>query len=427
MTRAPTPPSSARSSPSSITDVDCWNGDVWDCIVVGAGPAGAMAARQAAIRGLRTLLVERKVFPREKVCGACLNQRALTTLAEAGLGSLVADCGGVPLNRFQLRCLRGGGDAVRELSLQLPGGAAVSRAALDESLVRAAEAAGVQFLSGTSVKVLPREPRQVGSDTDPRELELSTCDVSREPHRRTIRSRVIIAADGLGHPSLKRLTEFPERVSASSRIGVGGVVSHEGDLPAGVIGMAVANWGYAGLVRIEDGRLNVAACLDEEVVRHAEHPGAPLIQLLEQSGFGTIRADLGAWTGTPKLTRVTETLASDGVFVVGDAAGYVEPFTGEGIASALVGGLAVADCAARAVRGSRQAAEQRWRQQWEQLVWRRQQWCRRLAWMLRRPRAIGAAVRVAAAFPALARPIVLHLNSPRRQRGRVSIAADDFA
>ena len=45
----------------------------WDVIVIGAGPAGAVAARQVALAGLQTLLVDAKCFPREKVCGGYLN------------------------------------------------------------------------------------------------------------------------------------------------------------------------------------------------------------------------------------------------------------------------------------------------------------------------------------------------------------------
>src|SRR3954467_7857868 len=52
----------------------------WDAIVIGAGPAGALAARQLARAGLQTLLIDAKHFPREKVCGGYLNSRAMNTL-----------------------------------------------------------------------------------------------------------------------------------------------------------------------------------------------------------------------------------------------------------------------------------------------------------------------------------------------------------
>ncbi len=78
-----------------------WYGP-WDAIVIGAGPAGALAARELAGKGVRVLLVEKRRFPRGKVCGGCLNGRALSILDSVGLGSLVAGSGGVPLGGLQL-------------------------------------------------------------------------------------------------------------------------------------------------------------------------------------------------------------------------------------------------------------------------------------------------------------------------------------
>src|SRR5262249_57070578 len=97
------------------------DGSRWDAIVIGAGPAGAMAARRLSLAGARVLLVEKKQFPRSKVCGACLSRAALTELHHAGLSSLVEGLGGITLSEFQLR-FRG-----RLLRMDLAGGAAVSR------------------------------------------------------------------------------------------------------------------------------------------------------------------------------------------------------------------------------------------------------------------------------------------------------------
>jgi 2-polyprenyl-6-methoxyphenol hydroxylase-like FAD-dependent oxidoreductase len=78
---------------------------IWDAIVIGAGPAGALAARQLALVGLQTLLLDAKQFPREKVCGGYLNSRALEVLRQAGLTHLSADgCGSLV---DQLELIRG--------------------------------------------------------------------------------------------------------------------------------------------------------------------------------------------------------------------------------------------------------------------------------------------------------------------------------
>ena len=116
---------------------------LWDVIVVGAGPAGALAAHGLASRGVAVLLVDRAEFPRGKVCGGCLNGRALTLLQQAGRGTLPAELGAMPVDAFLLAV---GGSQAR---LPLPSGVAVSRNALDAALVRAAITVGANFLPGT--------------------------------------------------------------------------------------------------------------------------------------------------------------------------------------------------------------------------------------------------------------------------------------
>src|SRR5205807_1765500 len=74
----------------------------WDVVIIGAGPAGAMAARQLARFGKSVLLIDKMHFPRWKVCGCCLSPGALATLRATGLGRLVACCGAVPLYNVEL-------------------------------------------------------------------------------------------------------------------------------------------------------------------------------------------------------------------------------------------------------------------------------------------------------------------------------------
>ncbi len=112
----------------------------WDALVIGAGPAGAMAARELARRGMQVLLVERKAFPRAKVCGACLNQRAVSWLELAGLSDVLPRLGAIPTRRFTAFC------SGRNVNVDLPGGAAVSREALDGALVQAAIDSARSFL-----------------------------------------------------------------------------------------------------------------------------------------------------------------------------------------------------------------------------------------------------------------------------------------
>ena len=75
---------------------------LWDVVVVGAGPAGAMVALELGRRGCAVLLLERQSFPRWKVCGACMNGAAQGALAHAGLGGLVARAGALRLAELRM-------------------------------------------------------------------------------------------------------------------------------------------------------------------------------------------------------------------------------------------------------------------------------------------------------------------------------------
>ena len=100
----------------------------WDAVVIGAGPAGALAARQAASAGQRTLLIDRSSFPRWKVCGCCVNGAAQQALQAVELDGLPDQLGARPLDRWQVLAPKS------SFACPLPGGLALSREALDAAL-----------------------------------------------------------------------------------------------------------------------------------------------------------------------------------------------------------------------------------------------------------------------------------------------------
>jgi flavin-dependent dehydrogenase len=369
----------------------------WDAIVIGAGPAGALAARQLARQNLQTLLVERRAFPRAKVCGCCLNQRAVAALHAGGLDRLLRSCWAVPLRRFVLRC---GG---RQVALPLPGGMALSRGVFDAALVRAALDAGAQFLPETSAALLP------GSrDASRRRLRLTFGG----NHMVETDSRVVLAADGLAHSSLPP-HEFVSYTQSHSRIGLGAILSQDvSNVPRGVIHMAIGRGGYVGLVRLEDGRLNVAAAMDRDFIRRCGSTSESVAQVLSEAGSSIPRGlHEAAWHGTVEFSRRTPRPAGHRVLLLGDAAGYVEPFTGEGIAWALAAATAAPPLAARGLLDWNETIERTWVRCHRQLVHRRQRWCRMTAWLLRRPVLANAAIALLRRFPSLAAPVVRRLNA----------------
>src|SRR5439155_17458214 len=137
-----------------------------------------------------------------------------------------------------------------------------------------------------------------------------------------------------------------------SRIGTAVIIDHgPSSYQPGTIYMACGAEGYVGLVRLEDGRLNIAAAFDSEALRAPGHAGHVADKILHEAGLPHVPDILQLpWKGTPGLTRRARHVAAERLFVLGDAASFVEPFTGEGIAWALGSAIAVAPLAARAVQ-----------------------------------------------------------------------------
>jgi flavin-dependent dehydrogenase len=203
-------------------------------------------------------------------------------------------------------------------------------------------------------------------------------------------------------------------VAARSRIGAGCVVAGFPDFyRERTIFMAVGRRGYVGLVGVEDGRLNVAAAFEGDFLRGQGRAGRAAAAVLAEAGFPAVAPlDEADWQGTVPLTRRTRPLAAERVFWLGDAAGYVEPFTGEGMGWALTAAHAVAPLALRAIERWDSSLPRSWSALHRDLVGRRQHLCRGLALLLRHPWPARLALGLAARAPGMARLLIDRINAP---------------
>jgi len=370
----------------------------WPVVVVGAGPAGALAAYLLARAGVDVLLVDRASFPRWKVCGCCLNPWALATLRQVGLGELSERLKAVPLSEL---CWAAGGSSAR---VSLPAGVSLSRQAFDMGLIEAAIGAGAKFRPQTTahcvgqVSNLPKMDRLETCPHEYRPLRLQTEGGSSE-----ITTQVLLAADGLGGQLLAQ--EMRSVIASHSRIGAGAIAPAETPFFApGIIYMTSAADGYVGLVRLEDGTLDLAAALDPVAVKRL-HVAETVRHILQCSGWPTWPnpATL-TWHGTPALTRRPAAVSGTRLFLIGDASGYVEPFTGEGIGWALASAQAVIPFVLEALSSWHNDIAARWQLRHQHLFTAARRRCRLVTTLLRSPGLTALAVRVLAHFPALARP-----------------------
>ena len=229
----------------------------------------------------------------------------------------------------------------------------------------------------------------------------------------------MIVADGLAGTALRDWPGWTSTARPDARVGLGVHLPATHPLARTLddraITMLCGRRGYLGLVRLEDGGIDLAAAADRAALKSHGGAGRLARAIAADAGVRFDDAEAWPWRVTPPLTRSRARLAAPGLFVVGDAAGYVEPFTGEGMAWALAGGVAVVPHVTAAIDAGPLAKGQTsgsaWPRTHRRVVARRQRGCRAVAALLRRPRLTRAAVGVLATVPALASPWI---PNPRR-------------
>ena len=307
---------------------------VRDVLVVGGGPAGAATAILAARAGLDVLLVDRAAFPREKPCAECINSEATRDLADLGvLGEIEAEA---PPHLAGMRIVSDDGAAVTGLYDRDAGdappaiyGLAVPRTVLDTALVRAAARAGAEVRERTAVERLIVEHGLVCGAV-----------VRRHGERREERSRVVVGADGLNSLVARDLGLArggrPRRLALAAHLaGVGGLGAC-GEMFCGrgwYVGIAALGGGVASaamVVPLADSR---AIAQDREGYFRARLASLP--ELAARTAHAGIVREILV---TGPFARSTRSAVADGALLVGDAAEFYDPFTGEGVFAALRGG-----------------------------------------------------------------------------------------
>ncbi|MCA9059467.1 MAG: FAD-dependent monooxygenase [Planctomycetaceae bacterium] len=417
---------------------------IYDVVVIGAGVAGGLAALLTAQRGLSVLLLEKDQFPRHKVCGGCLNRRAVDLLRAVGAEAAVATETVTSLASMQI-CLE-----QRRTRLSLQGSVVVARDVFDAALVSLAVAAGAEFLDGVTAEVLPEDSTSAG---ELRGVQLrATYTARHEPddgtakptasEPRCVQGRIVLVCDGLGHASLRRLSEFRSIVSPNARIGVSVVCPLDAQADAPLdnadLHMAVTRTGYAGCVQRHDRQLNLAAAIDAAFLQSNASPVHAMAAILQQAGvcvpaalkhyiasssaaaghaagprLGTAAVEASKlWVrGTPPLSRTSPLLASDRVLLLGDSTGYVEPFTGEGMAWAIVAAVAVQPIVHAVVSdGWRVEHRALWQQRFAAKVGNSQRICRFLSRSLQFPWLLHPMLTACQLFPFVAQGMVRRLN-----------------
>lgn len=321
-----------------------------DVVIAGAGPAGATAALVLARAGVKVLLLDRARFPRSKLCGDTLNPGTLGLLRRLGLAS--ATSGALPLEGMRLT-----GPGGVSVEARYPGGlhgVALTRCELDHRMLAAAVQAGAAFeervtITGPLVDG-HRDPRITG-------VEVRRHDGGR--HR--VPGAVTIAADG-GASRLAAALGLSARPPAPRRWAIGAY--YDGVAGLGPLGeMHVRARHYIGIAPLPGGRANAILVLPLAAARERGHPLPDLLHHAIQCDPLLAPRFTDARQVAPPvilgpLAIDIRRAAPPGLLLAGDAAGFIDPMTGDGMRFAIEGGELAARAAIAALEHGWNGVEQ---------------------------------------------------------------------
>jgi menaquinone-9 beta-reductase len=340
-----------------------------DVVIVGSGPAGSVTSLLLARAGVDVLLLDRQIFPRAKPCGDCLSPQASRVLDELGILDDIRTLRPARLDGW--RIVSPGGHAFSGCFTEftadplVSSAIAIERSRLDAVLLDAAKRAGARLWSPARVSAVHSSERQrfdgVAGCVDPKGR--NSCGVSGflegEPFR--VEARLVIGADGLRSAVARRLglARPPGRRKLSLTAHVGGLETEHG-FGEMHVGLGLC----AGIAPVTEDSTTCNVTVVAESARWGRHVAADPVgffrnaldslpalrrraRRLEFAGAAGTRPVLLA---SGPFDRPARRITLPGFALVGDAAGYFDPFTGQGIYQALAGARFLADEAIAALR-----------------------------------------------------------------------------
>ncbi len=301
-----------------------------DCLIVGAGPAGSVAATVLARAGARVRVVDRSVFPRDKLCGDTVNPGTLGLLRRLNMAAAIEGCG-LPVAGMRVTGERG--VVIEGRYRDGVTGRALLRRHLDWMLLQDAIAAGAQFEPACTVRGAVVDGNRVAG-----------VRVSGRRFDGEVRARVTIAADGRRSTlafglGMARHPERPRRWAMGAYVENTAVAGPPRDLGE----MHVRAGRYIGIAPVPGGLTNVCvvtpwrpgdrAIGDPKTALFGELARDPL---LRDRFAGARLAGPPAVLG-PLAVDVNDAVHVDGLLLAGDAAGFIDPMTGDGLRFAVRG------------------------------------------------------------------------------------------
>jgi menaquinone-9 beta-reductase len=296
---------------------------IYDAVIVGAGPAGAFAAYKLAKNGMRVLLIDKDQTTKRKICGEYLCPQGVQLLNDEGLSNLVQ--GKFP-PLFGMNIHTSGGIKVHA---RFPGfetgvqGAALNRQIFDSQLVELAKSAGVEIQMGVRLESFERSV----------DLWQVTTSIG------TFTTRVLIGADGR-QSKISRLLKNEvahnnHRVALHCYLQTAEPCIRFGEMHL------MADGSYIGIDPTGTHEVNFSLVCDGENFKKFGGAHGTLNHYIRQSAdlksrYGEVPESVQISAVSPIHHRTKSVTPARNVALVGDAAGFVDPLTGEGIYNALL-------------------------------------------------------------------------------------------
>ncbi len=319
----------------------------YDAVIVGGGPGGATAALYAERLGLKVLLLDKKHFPRDKICGDALSGKSIIYLRELGLIEALENSPQAFIDSIVFSSPNNKSVKINLVSTayNVSKGYVCRRMVFDDILFQAAKKK-VETIEGFTVTDLLKQDRQV----------IGVRGKSEDGTEKEFTAKVVIGADGYKSIVLKKLDLYdpdPEHMMVATRAYYRGVTGLSTAIEIHYVKSVLP--GYFWIFPLENGLANVGVgMIKKELKAKNVKIRQAHINATESKEFGErfknaeLIGDISGWNLPAGSKR--RQVHGDGFLLIGDAAGLVDPFTGEGIGNAMCSAKIAVNSIAEAIK-----------------------------------------------------------------------------
>jgi flavin-dependent dehydrogenase len=311
--------------------------DRYDVIIAGAGPAGSSAAIHLATRGLSVSLVEQKKFPRPKLCGEFISPECQDHFEKLGVTRSIICTDPASITETVFYSSRGHQVTVPSTWFGGRMALGLSRAVMDEVLLRRAAAVGVDVIEGATVI----GPRTNTDSVHGLKIKTGTEEIEFEaPLTIDATGRARILARRLNHSQKQK--QKPKLIAFKAHL-------QNTRVAPGACEIYFYRGGYGGLSSIESGESNLCFIISAEQVKRCNSDPERVMREMVMKNPRAAHTLRSAVTSSEWLSASWESFGrqspapAKGLLAIGDAAAFIDPFTGSGMLMALESGELAAE------------------------------------------------------------------------------------